>query len=77
MGAWIEINPASIPQPALIPVAPFMGAWIEITYLMQIFCLNKVAPFMGAWIEIVSTGKLSSSPTTVAPFMGAWIEING
>ena len=33
-------------------VAPFAGAWIEIT--MQIFpsSLSRVAPFAGAWIEI-------------------------
>ena len=34
------------------PVAPFAGAWIEITeYLVKCYP-SGVAPFAGAWIEI-------------------------
>ena len=34
-------------------VAPFVGAWIEIsTYALKEF-IPKVAPFVGAWIEIM------------------------
>ena len=43
-------------QPLLIMpiqyVAPFMGAWIEITPQEHLQRLLYVAPFMGAWIEI-------------------------
>ncbi len=34
-------------------VAPYMGAWIEISTFYKAFVSNlKVAPYMGAWIEI-------------------------
>ncbi len=33
-------------------VAPFTGAWIEITWLARM-TLIIVAPFTGAWIEIM------------------------
>ena len=55
-------------------VAPFMGAWIEISYEADMENLQDVAPFMGAWIEIKET-SVSSVMNVVAPFMGAWIEI--
>ena len=56
-------------------VAPFTGAWIEITALKDgATIVHTVAPFTGAWIEIQIP-----SPTQVkvgvAPFTGAWIEI--
>ena len=35
-------------------VAPFVGAWIEITMLIASFAIKPVAPFVGAWIEIMS-----------------------
>ena len=35
----------------IVPVAPFMGAWIETPYLFCQSRKSKVAPFMGAWIE--------------------------
>ena len=41
----------------IIPVAPFMGAWIEIGHEPPGRCLGEVAPFMGAWIEINATVK--------------------
>ena len=33
-------------------VAPFAGAWIEISLARATFQMRKVAPFAGAWIEI-------------------------
>ena len=33
-------------------VAPFAGAWIEITALSAVCRTRTVAPFAGAWIEI-------------------------
>ena len=33
-------------------VAPFAGAWIEISTLDSIYKNYDVAPFAGAWIEI-------------------------
>ena len=35
-------------------VAPFTGAWIEITGELAIHPGSMVAPFTGAWIEIRS-----------------------
>jgi len=34
------------------PVAPYMGAWIEITGVDYDVVTGKVAPYMGAWIEM-------------------------
>lgn len=34
-------------------VAPFAGAWIEITALFTLRSNSAVAPFAGAWIEIL------------------------
>ena len=33
-------------------VAPFVGAWIEISLFTFIVLLVLVAPFVGAWIEM-------------------------
>ena len=57
-----------------IYVAPFVGAWIEMSVIRPDYLPESVAPFVGAWIEIL----YRSSPHgryTVAPFVGAWIEI--
>ena len=35
-----------------IAVAPFVGVWIEIFYIIQIIFAYLVAPFVGVWIEI-------------------------
>ncbi len=35
-----------------VQVAPFMGAWIEISLANTFTTSIPVAPFMGAWIEI-------------------------
>ena len=34
-------------------VAPYMGAWIEISGYSSSERYGDVAPYMGAWIEIV------------------------
>ena len=33
-------------------VAPFVGAWIEISLVWTAEVSKRVAPFVGAWIEI-------------------------
>ena len=35
-----------------IRVAPFTGAWIEITIIWGVKGIFGVAPFTGAWIEM-------------------------
>ena len=35
-----------------LAVAPFTGAWIEISLCLTHYVNVKVAPFTGAWIEI-------------------------
>ena len=37
-----------------IPVAPFTGAWIEMSMIALHHLLEQVAPFTGAWIEMYS-----------------------
>ena len=41
----------------MYPVAPFMGAWIEIISVSGCKYGSSVAPFMGAWIEISMHNK--------------------
>ena len=55
-------------------VAPYMGAWIEISPQCNGLIRTVVAPYMGAWIEIM---RLMPRPCQfpVAPYMGAWIEM--
>ncbi len=56
-------------------VAPFAGAWIEISAPKVLDTPDIVAPFAGAWIEIATSLSLCNI-CCVAPFAGAWIEIN-
>ena len=63
-----------ISETVLLPVAPFAGAWIEITRIYTNAWNTKVAPFAGAWIEI-TIGSLRFPSIAVAPFAGAWIEM--
>ena len=55
-------------------VAPFAGAWIEISLIPSLKKYWIVAPFAGAWIEISVSTDIPVS-CAVAPFAGAWIEI--
>ena len=60
--------------PLQTAVAPFAGAWIEISVAKSKYLCVAVAPFAGAWIEIIC--HYASPPlNAVAPFAGAWIEI--
>ena len=56
-------------------VAPFAGAWIEISERFKTLMDERVAPFAGAWIEI-SCKLVTSVSNAVAPFAGARIEKN-
>ena len=56
------------------PVAPLVGAWIEIRWTKQRNHAAPVAPLVGAWIEI-SHGTGYGISLRVAPLVGAWIEI--
>ncbi len=60
---------------AAIIVAPFAGAWIEISTPLFLLSKRGVAPFAGAWIEIIPITSASTVRVRVAPFAGAWIEI--
>ena len=55
-------------------VAPFTGAWIEMSYVAVAAVYESVAPFTGAWIEMIWISCFGSS-AFVAPFTGAWLEI--
>ena len=55
-------------------VAPFAGAWIEISLEDLSDEVKNVAPFAGAWIEI-HLPIIEVIENEVAPFAGAWIEI--
>ena len=55
-------------------VAPLVGAWIEIGFIIIRRNYNTVAPLVGAWIEIDVT-KPQCAKMLVAPLVGAWIEI--
>ena len=56
------------------PVAPLVGAWIEIEIYRIIGEEHSVAPLVGAWIEITKEWR-KGDPKSVAPLVGAWIEI--
>ena len=55
-------------------VAPFVGAWIEISLYITKGRTPTVAPFVGAWIEMLLSSH-AYKPNSVAPFVGAWIEM--
>ena len=55
-------------------VAPFAGAWIEMSDVSWNPLSLYVAPFAGAWIEIIFD-RIAQLNVDVAPFAGAWIEI--
>ena len=55
-------------------VAPFAGAWIEISRMAAVAPGATVAPFTGAWIEIGQQNP-NKPRHNVAPFTGAWIEM--
>ena len=56
-------------------VAPYTGAWIEISSDRWKCRRGIVAPYTGAWIEIKRPWKPPVWILKVAPYTGAWIEI--
>ena len=56
-------------------VAPYLGAWIEISKMYIVVILGGVAPYLGAWIEIDAIWIFVRRQVKVAPYLGAWIEI--
>ena len=40
---------------SVLPVAPLVGAWIEIEWRKDLENYQKVAPLVGAWIEIFTS----------------------
>ena len=57
-----------------LDVAPFAGAWMEMSRACGTTCRLDVAPFAGAWIEM-ATVCVRVVLDEVAPFAGAWIEM--
>ena len=43
-----------LPVKSFICVAPYTGAWIEISMFLSFAMTSAVAPYTGAWIEILS-----------------------
>ena len=60
----------------ILPVAPLVGARIEIIGILQDWSSFWVAPLVGARIEIFACWLLRF-PSLVAPLVGARIEITG
>ena len=58
----------------VMKVALFTRAWIEISFLHDVWPILCVALFTRAWIEIVNVNK-SDIRQIVALFTRAWIEI--
>ena len=55
-------------------VAPFVGAWIEISSLMRFIAKYTSLPSWERGLKF--TGKnVKSQIVIVAPFVGAWIEM--
>ena len=44
-----------------VMVAPFAGAWIEMSAVFASFVYGVVAPFAGAWIEICFSASFRSA----------------
>ena len=65
--------PSAFPKSLTVPVAPYMGAWIETPWHSVWAEVIYVAPYMGAWIETIYL-RLFRQRCRVAPYMGAWIE---
>ena len=55
-------------------VAPYAGAWIEMTSVTWDMSPWMVAPYAGAWIEI-NNAPNNRIVANVAPYAGAWIEM--
>ena len=75
MGAWIEIPESKKYVQYSSPVAPLVGAWIEIMETSR----NSMRMFMSLplWERGLKFNKYTCWDiyTFVAPLVGAWIEI--
>ena len=67
MGAWIEITRQPVQQPLRHPVAPHVGAWIEMTGAGIGVGGMYVAPHVGAWIEIILAERNKRVNTSRTP----------
>ena len=58
----------------MISVAPLVGAWIEILWLLYSLCLSSSLP---SWERGLKSecSRLRHVLRNVAPLVGAWIEI--
>ena len=61
-------------MPATDYVAPYMGAWIEISYPFGFKLNYESLPTWERGLKFVACFSMNKRPT-VAPYMGAWIEI--
>ena len=60
----------------VLPVAPFVGAWIEIA--CSVFKSDSLRSLRSSERGLKSIVSVSTPlAVTVAPFVGAWIEITG
>ena len=57
-------------------VAPFAGAWIEMTLLHPHIRLRQVAPFAGAWIEIAKLCTNNGYPKRSLPSRERGLKCN-
>ena len=73
MGAWIEMFCIAYLSYS-VPVAPHVGAWIEITICDQAALFPLSLPTWERGLKF-PTLYLLSSAQDVAPHVGAWIEI--
>ena len=70
----VDRNRQNVLRSLIRPVAPLVGAWIEICEIIFLERILEVAPLVGAWIEIL-LDIIPIIVIIVAPLVGAWIEI--
>lgn len=57
----------------IFAVAPYVGAWIEISHFSVPSAYSLVAPYVGAWIKISSTYK-PKCRKIIALYVGAELK---
>ena len=55
------------------PVTPYVGVWIETTFVKGLPDRLIVTPYVGVWIETKRIGRYIPAPI-VTPYVGVWIE---
>ena len=74
MGAWIEIH-GNTSGRLFVIVAPYMGAWIEISNWRRWWTGARVSlPTWERGLKFEGP-EINIEMAIVAPYMGAWIEI--